>query len=229
VQTSAISLAMVVTGCLTAIAQQPLANQPATSVQLPTFSQFSINTTVSVPDRGSISLGGNDSGVDRTISRGPIGNRSLSSSRAASGVSVSATIIDHAELDRAVLAEAGARRGKADDAAVAKAAALSSSVARGEPAGTSGRASGGATAGGSGALPGSVAAIRQEQQTAADLQSAELASYLDKGRQAEAEGKATVARIFYQMVARRDQGQLKQQALARLAAMTPVTSKPAQR
>jgi hypothetical protein len=217
----ALSLAIVGIGCLTTVAQQPLANQPATSVQLPTFSQFSINTTVSVPDRGSISLGGNDTGVDRTISRGPIGNRSLSSSRTASGVSVSATIIDHAELDRAVLAEAAARRGKADDAAVAKAAALSSSVARSEPSIT-GRAT-------SGALPGSVAAIRQEQQTAAELQSAELASYLAKGQQAEVEGKATVARIFYQMVARRDQGQLKQQALERLAAMTPATTKPAQR
>jgi hypothetical protein len=217
----ALSLAIAATVCPIAAAQQPLANQPATSVQLPTFSQFSINTTVSVPDRGSISLGGNDSGVDRTISRGPIGNRSTSSSRTAGSVSVSATIIDHAELDRAVLAEAAARRGRADDAAIVKATALSSSVARSEPSAT-GRAM-------SGALPGSVAAIRQEQQTAAELQSAELASYLAKGRQAEADGKATVARIFYQMVARRDQGQLKQQALQRLAALTPATTKPVQR
>jgi hypothetical protein len=222
-------LATISMGCVVAMAQQPLANQPATTVQLPTFSQFSINTTVSVPDRGSISLGGNDSGVDRTISRGPIRNRSLSSSRAASGVSVSATIIDHAELDRAVLAEAATRRGATSDPAAGKAAALTSAVARGDFPSTAGRSSSGTPPSSTGALPGSVATIRHEQQAVADLEIEELASYLAKGKQAEAEGKASVARIFYQMVARRDQGPLKQQAMERLAALGPATVKTAQR
>ena len=36
----------------------PAAAQRANAVQLPTFSFFSVDTTVSVPDRGSASLGG---------------------------------------------------------------------------------------------------------------------------------------------------------------------------
>jgi hypothetical protein len=37
------------------LAQQAL---PATTVQLPTFSQFTVQTTVSVPDGGTMPLGG---------------------------------------------------------------------------------------------------------------------------------------------------------------------------
>src|SRR5262245_4559489 len=103
--------------------QPPLQNLPATTVQLPTFSVFNVTTTVSVPDRGGISLGGVDRGVDATISRGPIRNRGSGSSRTASGMSVHATIIDNSELDRAVLAAAAAKRGESVD--FAKADALS--------------------------------------------------------------------------------------------------------
>src|SRR5947208_2620328 len=88
---------------------QPL---PATTVQLPTFSVFTVQTTVSVPDGGGIALGGIDRGVDSTVNRnsGLTRNRGIGSSRTASGVSVSATIIDRDEMDRAILAEAAAKR-----------------------------------------------------------------------------------------------------------------------
>ncbi len=189
--------------------QQPLLqNLPATTVQLPTFSVFNVTTTVSVPDRGSISLGGNDRGVDATVSRGPIRNRSTSSSRTASGMSVHATIIDHSELDRAVLASAAAKRDAESDSALARADSLSHAVART-----------GATS-----APDSFAAIRQRAASAADLEAHELAGYFAKGRQAEAEGKPAVARIFYDMVARRDRGQLKQQALTRLATLAAASA-----
>jgi hypothetical protein len=184
--------------------QQPLQNLPATTVQLPTFSVFNVTTTVSVPDRGGISLAGVDRGVDATINRGPIRNRSTSSSRTASGMSVHATIIDPAEMDRDVLAAAAAKRGAADPA-FAKADTLSRSVAHG----------------GDSSPPDSLAAIRERNASAAELETQELAGYFAKGREAEAEGKAAVARIFYQMVARRDPGPLKQQALGRLAALQP--------
>src|SRR5262245_25650892 len=185
--------------------QQPLANAPATTVQLPTFSVFNVTTTVSVPDRGGISLGGVDRGVDATISRGPIRNRGSAGSRTASGMSVHATIIDHSELDRAVLAAAAAKRG----AEFAKADSLSRGVARADSAS---------------APPDSVAAIRERAASAADLETQELAGYFAKGQQAESEGKPAVARIFYDMVARRDRGQLKQQALTRLAALAAASS-----
>jgi hypothetical protein len=193
--------------------QPPLANLPATTVQLPTFSVFNVTTTVSVPDRGSISLGGVDRGVDATVSRGPIRNRGIGSSRTASGMSVHATIIDHSELDRAVLAAAAAKRGESPDSAFAKADVLSRSVARASDS----------------PLPDSVAAIRARTASAADLESTELAGYLAKGRQAEAENKPTVAKVFYQMVARRDHGQLGQQALSRLSALSAPASPTAKR
>jgi hypothetical protein len=73
---------------------------------------------------------------------------------------------------------------------------------------------------GNSALPGSVSAIRAENAAAADLQSAELAGYMAKAQQAEADNKPGVAKVFYQMVARRDQGPMKQQAMERLAVLT---------
>lgn len=90
------------------------------AVQLPTFEQFSVSTTVVVPDRGSLYLGGvNRSNLGRSslgqsqFGRGlpGLGNRSFGRSSAASGLSISATIIDHDEIDRALLAEAARRRG----------------------------------------------------------------------------------------------------------------------
>jgi hypothetical protein len=188
--------------------QQPLANLPATTVQLPTFSVFNVTTTVSVPDRGGISLGGVDRGVDATISRGPIRNRSSTGSRTASSMSVHATIIDNSELDRAVLAAAAAKRGESVD--FAKSDALSRTVTRASAAS---------------AAPDSVAAIRERAASAADLENQELAGYFAKGQQAETEGKPAVARIFYDMVARRDRGQLKQQALTRLAALSTASKR----
>lgn len=194
------------------LAQQPL---PATTVQLPTFSQFTVITTVSVPDGGTAYLGGVGRGADRNVTRGmgPLRNRGLSSSREASGVSVSATIIDHDEIDRAILAEAATKR-EPVDATLAKAATISKSVA------VDLRLTSRTTGSRAGALPGSVAAIREQNAAAADLEAAELAGYLAKGRQAEAENKPGVAKIFYQMVARRDKGQMKQVAMERLVVLS---------
>ena len=178
----------------------------ATTVQLPTISNFTVQTTVSVPDRGAAYLGGISRGADGRVARGisPLANKAIGGTRSASNVSVSATIIDNAEIDRSLLAAAAARRGETVDPAVAKAAGLSSSVARTT----------------SSAAPESVATIRERTAAAAELETAELASYFAKAKQAEADGKPVVAKVFYQMVARRDKGELKQQALARLAALS---------
>ena len=95
----------------------------AQTVQLPTFHVFSVSTTVVVPDRGTAYLGG-VSRSHRTsnslstplfgrlpgVGRGFM-NGGISSSLSASGASVSATIIDHDSIDRALLADAARRRG----------------------------------------------------------------------------------------------------------------------
>jgi hypothetical protein len=199
---------------------QPSPPLPATTVQLPTFSYFTVNTTVSVPDRGGAYLGGVNRARDGSWSRGfgPLANRSLGGDRMASGVSVHATIIDHEELDRAVLAEAAARRVPADPAE-AKAGALTRHIGRTE----------GGSAGASPShdallspLPDSIAAIKARNAAAADERASEAAGYFAKAAAAEADGKPALAKIYYQMVARRDAGTLKQRAELRLAALAKV-------
>lgn len=184
-----------------AVGQQPL---PATTVQLPTVSQFSVRTTVSVPDGGTMSMGGVSRGYDSRVNRGmlPLGSRGIATGRTAGGVSVSTRIIDHAEMDRAILASAAAERGALPGASAAKSASLSRPTQPASPA------------------PASVAAIRQANALAAERDAAELADLFAKAQAAEATGKTGAAKVYYQMVARRDRGQLQSLAQARLTALT---------
>lgn len=84
----------------------------ATTVQLPTFSFFTISTTVSVPDSGGAFLGGVGRRGTGSRTNGPpgFGNRSTASSIGGGGVSVGAQIIDLRAMDKQLLAEAAADR-----------------------------------------------------------------------------------------------------------------------
>ncbi len=83
----------------------------ATTLQLPTFSFFTISTTVSVPDSGGAYLGGVGGGRSGSRSNGPgLGNRAGGSGLDAGGVYVAAQIHDLGAMDRALLAEAAAER-----------------------------------------------------------------------------------------------------------------------
>ncbi|MGC3966492.1 MAG: hypothetical protein QM775_03725 [Pirellulales bacterium] len=84
----------------------------ATTVQLPTFSFFTISTTVNVPDSGGAFLGGVDRSTGNIHSNGPPGltNRAGSSGVAGGGISVGAQIIDLRAMDKQLLAEAAAER-----------------------------------------------------------------------------------------------------------------------
>src|SRR5262245_64820 len=195
---------------ISASAQQPL---PATTVQLPTFSVFTVQTTVSVPDGGHSFLGGINRAAIGNASRG-LANRGVGGSRVASGVGVSATITDHGEIDRALRAEAAAKRGASADATAAKAAAISKSVPRAET---------------KTALPDSVAAIRERNAAAKEEAEKEDAGYFAKAQEAEASGKTAVAKVYYQMVARRADGQLKQSAQERLIALSREAANSAKR
>ena len=120
------------------------------TVQLPTFQFFSVATTVVVPDRGSAYLGGvnraaygsNTNGVPGLSLLPGVGrlfkNRGIGSEVSSSSAHVSATIMDLDELDKAVLAEAAARRGvtsasggpSVDSAVQRKAAFISKHIAK---------------------------------------------------------------------------------------------------
>lgn len=201
--------------------------QAPTTVQLPTFQVFSVNTTVSVPDGGGALLGGMNRAADSSVTRGlPLGskvpglgrlagNRGIGSTRSASNMSVHATIIDHQELDAAVLAEAAARRGSlsvADKQALAtqqKAEYITRNLARVEVPVVETKP----------AAP-SVEEIRRRNELAAANRNAEAVAYFAKAQAAEAEQKPGVAKIYYQMVARRAAGDLRVQAETRLAALS---------
>ena len=180
-----------------ALGQAPFA---PTTVQLPTFHVFTVQTTVSVPDRGGMTLGGISRGADGRVVLGPLGNRSGGSSRGASGVSATATIIDNHEIDEAILASGGK---KAADALSVKAAPIAAHVKT------------------SAASPaaGSVAAIRQQNAGKEVARNAGLADLYANAQKAEVGGKVSLARAYYGMVARQASGELKLRAEGRLAAL----------
>jgi hypothetical protein len=175
-----------------AAAQLPL------SVQLPTVHVFTVQTTVSVPDRGSAQLGG--IGRQRSGSTslgtplGPAVRRPLGIDVGVAGVSVSTTIIDTDELDRAILAEAGA-------AAASGTAPIRSADAR---------------AAESSASRLSVAEIRRRRAAAGAARQAEGNEYLAQAELAYQEGRLGLARACYQLAARRLTGTQRREALARL-------------
>jgi hypothetical protein len=101
---SFLSLIVVIAGQQAARAQQ-------IAVQQPVIENFAVGTTVSVPDRGSMFLGGVGSAASGRSTYGPLRtNSSFGWSRSASSVSVHVQIHDLAAMDEAVLAAAGPRK-----------------------------------------------------------------------------------------------------------------------
>lgn len=98
----ALGIALIATRLL-AQTTQPIGQ----TVQLPTVSNFSIQTDVLVPDQGSASLGGvSRSASGSTYRSGIPTNRSIGSSMGSSHASVHVQIIDLDALDKAILGAA---------------------------------------------------------------------------------------------------------------------------
>jgi type II secretory pathway component GspD/PulD (secretin) len=108
-----------VAGLLLVLGPQTL---DAQTLQLPTIRYFSVQTSVLAPDRGGAVLGGISRSQSRNQAAGVPGtaglpglgrvtrNRGIDRADEVGMVSVHATVIDHALLDQAVLAEAARRR-----------------------------------------------------------------------------------------------------------------------
>jgi hypothetical protein len=172
---------------------------------------FGVGTTVSVPDGGSTYLGGvnrsssgsNEFGAPLT----PFGNRSYGSQQSASSMRVSAYIHDFQAMDEYLLNQPTAfNRGLTQpQVQVARAIAERVEDARAAPAGRP-------------ALD--VAGLRAQRLQEQQARSDESAGLLERGQAAEAAGKLTVARLYYQMAFRKAEGEVKAQALARLEAIS---------
>ncbi len=87
------------------------ADLAAQAVQLPSYEFFGTSTTVVVPDRGAVSLGGVNGAASGMNQFGGLpGNRSRGTAGQASGASVTVQIHDFDSMDQALLAEAARRR-----------------------------------------------------------------------------------------------------------------------
>ncbi|HQU42935.1 MAG: hypothetical protein B7Z73_02670 [Planctomycetia bacterium 21-64-5] len=178
----------------------PAAAQAPAVVQLPSISTFGVNTSVSAPDRGSVSLGGvGRSSMGSTAYGSGLfpGNRSFGRNLSSSRTSVRATVQDLDALDRATLERASAGRESQRSAAEAYLAKRRLAIVRQSSAGQ--------------VPPSSVAEARR--QRAADLagQQAEAVQNIKRARDAAQVGKPRVAAMFYQLAAKQATGELKLQ------------------
>ncbi len=114
VGSTAIAVALLLQGI--AAAQRPV----GIPVQLPTVTVFNVNTVVSVPDGGTLSLGGVTRQSARSSTSGfpglagplsrPFSNRSFGVSNSASQASIKVRILSSREMSEDVLAAARASR-----------------------------------------------------------------------------------------------------------------------
>ena len=184
----------------------PAAAQLPATVQLPSYSYFGVDTIVSAPDRGSMSLGGVGRSSTGSTAFGPVlGPRSRSFGRqmSASSTTVHATIHDFDAMDRQLLDQAQKSYVKSPRAATRTAGGEASSAAG--PA-------------------GSVAEARRLYAAEQLAQERDAVKYMDQAERAAARGKPQVARVLYQMAERRASGELKAEIRQRMAALKTVAT-----
>jgi hypothetical protein len=205
------------------------------TLQEPTFSSFSIGTTVVVPDQGSTLLGG----ISRSASGssefgvpmlpGPLfKSRGIGRDTSASSVRATVFIHDFNAMDQALLGAPtpGAITFSLRPAGEAP-AALAGHTLQPRAAKLAGNWLPN-PAPPDAAAPTSLAQEQARRAAQQETRSTEAEQFFDRARQAEAEGKPHVARIYYQMAARRASGELKQQALAKVEALGGGPAKIAQ-
>ena len=183
-------------------------------LQLPTFHNFSVRTSVLAPDRGGTYLGGVGRSSSRSAAYGMpgagrlpgvdrlFGNRALDHTAGGSNASVHVTVIDQEEMDRAVLAEAARRRSVPAD-----------------PESTQRPTASDTDRGGTDQTLLSVAELRRQRAARASTAAGEAAQLFAQGQQAESRGQVGTARIYYRMAHKRATGQLQRDITARLAAL----------
>lgn len=175
--------------------------QPATTVQLPTFHYFSVDTTVLVPDRGATFLGGvNYSSAGRT-SRGipglgrPFTNTSIGRSTVGGGMWVSAYIHDFEAMDAALLGQGDFVAGQY----VRRPSAAAVAATKTDPT-----------------FADSIVAIRAQAASEEQASQLEAEANLKRGHEKLKEGKPGVAKIYFQMAERGATGKVKDDAMAAL-------------
>jgi len=201
---------------------------PGSAVQLPTYSYFTGNTTVLVPDRGSAFFGGiktassgrNEFGVPLS----PLRNVAIGSQRGASNMHVTVQIHDFEAMDEYLLSQpspssslSGGYGSTAMFLPSNEASWLPSPLPQINP--DTWQVARPRSSASAETLSASVAEERRRRAQKELARASEANDYFQRGRQAEAAGKSGAARIFYQMAARRASGPLKEQLTAKLEAL----------
>jgi hypothetical protein len=182
----------------------------STAVQLPTFSFFGVGTTVSVPDRGSTYMGGVNRSAEGMNEFGtpllPFRNRSFGRESSATSTRMSVYVHDFEAMDEYLLSQPTAFNQRPQPAPAAQPA----KVAVGEQ--------------GPPRPVVDAAALRAQHQREEQARASEASDLVARAQAAEASGKPGVAKVYYQMAARRASGSLKDQIVARLAALSAPSS-----
>jgi hypothetical protein len=173
----------------------------AQTIQLPEFGFTTVSTTVLVPDGGTALLGGVNRARYGRTQRGipllggrPFNNVATGSELSGNTIGVTAYIHDFEAMDKALLAQAAAMRNRGRLA-----------VDNRQPR----------RIGLNPAAP-SLAEIRRRQAAEQHLVNNRQQDLLDRARQAEAQQKPQVAKIYYRMVWREATGTLKSQLAAKM-------------
>jgi hypothetical protein len=207
----------------------------AQTVQLPTFQFFSVSTTVNVPDNGAAFMGGinraasgrNEFGVPGLPFPG-FQNRSIGQDMSASSAWATATIHDFDAMDQAIL-----NSPSPNDFANASTSRWNTNFNPAPPVVPpvmpSNRPDAVNLAGSWKNEPAkvpaaNVAAEEADRDARRATRTSEADSFFARAEQAEADGKASVAKIYYQMAMRRASGDFKQQVQARLDALNGRTT-----
>jgi hypothetical protein len=181
------------------------AEAQATTVQLPTFHYFSVNTTVLVPDRGATYLGGvNYSSAGRTqrgipgLGGRPFTNTSTGRSTSGGNMWVTAYIHDFEALEEQLLGHGGIADGNSAPWRTANAV----TAAKPNPS-----------------FAQSVASLRAQAANEDHAQQLEAEAYLKRAHEKLNEGKPGVAKIYFQMAQRHGAELVKEQASVGLKAI----------
>lgn len=186
---------------LIACGEKTVAQQTGVAVQLPTFSYFSVNTSVLVPDSGAGIAAAMQREAANRIMYGPWPNVAQGRAASTGGVTVHATVHDRKNEPGLLLSEDMADREARPAFSKRFDGAGESSAERADL---------------------SVAEIKARRSEARQAQQAEALRYFERGRTAEANGKFGVAAIYYRQAATRASGELRTAAVNRLKVVTKI-------
>ncbi|MGY8769624.1 MAG: hypothetical protein ACKVH8_14500 [Pirellulales bacterium] len=180
----------------------------AQTVQLPTFRQFGVSTSVLVPTRGSTYLGGIGRNGEYSNSRRGLpflpGNRGISKSTSHAGMRASAYVHDFDAIDKALLGVDFYRRQKESPGSALNSSKYSSNNSRPSNSQLSN------------ADNLSLSAIKELQVAKNEAANQEANKYLAHAEKALASGKPNIAKLFLRLAIDEAQGEYKQILTARL-------------